>query len=268
MADQHITTTRAAAVRGYRAGMPIRAIVFDLFDTLVDLSMSGLPQVDVGGRRFPSTAGELHSVASRHSEIGLVEFVDVLREVDLGFRQTRYAQGLELPTLERMEAVAARLGVDGSALPQELVATHMGLLRGQVSLPAHHGEVLSALARRASLALCSNLSHSETALGLLEEYDLARHLDVLVISDAIGIRKPRPEIFEAVLERLGTRPEETLHVGDSLKADIAGAAHVGLRTAWITRRVRDIDEALAAHDGVPPDHVIGDLAELEAVLEG
>jgi FMN phosphatase YigB (HAD superfamily) len=247
--------------------MPIRAVVFDLFDTLVDISMSGLPQIEVGGRRFPSTAGELHAVASRHCDIGLEGFVDVLREVDLGFRESRYARGLELPTLERMQAVADKLGVDDAALPQALAAAHMRLLRGQVSLPAHHGEVLSALGRRASLALCSNFSHSETALGLLEEYDLARHLDVLVISDAIGIRKPRPEIFEAVLEQLGVRPEETLHVGDSLTADVDGAALLGLRTVWITRRVRDADAALAAHEGASPDHVIEDLAELEVLLE-
>jgi hypothetical protein len=33
-----------------------------------------------------------------------------------------------------------------------------------------------------------------------------------LISDEIGIRKPRAEIFAAVLERLGAAPEEVIHV--------------------------------------------------------
>ena len=44
--------------------MPIRAIVFDLFDTLVDLSMEGLPRVKVREHEFPSSLGALHEVAS------------------------------------------------------------------------------------------------------------------------------------------------------------------------------------------------------------
>jgi len=51
-------------------------------------------------------------------------------------------------------------------------------------------------------------------------------------------------------------------VGDSLRADVAGAANAGLRTAWITRRVRDVEAALSEHEGARPDHVIADLAEL------
>jgi hypothetical protein len=61
-----------------------------------------------------------------------------------------------------------------------------------------------------------------------------------VVSDAFGLRKPRAEIFAEVVTRLGVAPAETLHVGDSLRADVAGAANAGLRTAWITRRVSDV----------------------------
>ena len=93
-------------------------------------------------------------------------------------------------------------------------------------------------------------------------------LDALVISDAVGIRKPRSEIFEAVLAELGVAPEETLHVGDSLRADVAGARALGIHTVWITRRVPDLERALGEHEGPPPDHVIADLAEIEALLDG
>jgi putative hydrolase of the HAD superfamily len=104
------------------------------------------------------------------------------------------------------------------------------------------------------------------ALALLEDCGLRAHLDALVISDAIGIRKPRAEIFEAVLAQLGVAPEQTLHVGDSLSADVAGAASLGIKTAWITRRVADRQAALRAHEGPAPDCEISDLAEIADLL--
>jgi FMN phosphatase YigB (HAD superfamily) len=87
-----------------------------------------------------------------------------------------------------------------------------------------------------------------------------------VISADHGLRKPRREIFESTLAALGVAPEEAVHVGDNLKADVSGAAALGIRTVWITRRVGDPATALARHTGMRPDHVIADLAELESVL--
>jgi len=91
--------------------------------------------------------------------------------------------------------------------------------------------------------------------------------DAVLVSDAFGLRKPRREIFEAVLEQLGVPPGETLHVGDSLRADVGGARAAGLRTAWITRRIADPEKALREHQGPLPDHALADLAELPALLE-
>lgn len=248
--------------------MLIRAVVFDLFDTLVDLSMTNLPRVEIGGRSIPSTAGALHEAVAARADVDFERFTSTLGEVDREFRESRYKRGLELPTLERFEAVIERLGIDAPELPGVLTDTHMGMIREQVSMPDHHPAVLDALGRRARLGLCSNFSHSETALGLLDEYGLRSQLDALVISDAVGIRKPRSEIFEAVLAELGVAPEETLHVGDSLRADVAGARALGIHTAWITRRIPDLERALEEHEGPPPDHVIADLAEIEALLDG
>jgi FMN phosphatase YigB (HAD superfamily) len=102
---------------------------------------------------------------------------------------------------------------------------------------------------------------------VLDAASLSEHFDAVVISDAVGIRKPRGEIFEATLEALDVAPEEALHVGDSLTADIGGAAAAGIQTAWITRRVRDPDAKLAEFAGPPPDFRVADLAELSELLD-
>ena len=50
----------------------------------------------------------------------------------------------------------------------------------------------------------------------------------IVDSGAVGIAKPDPAIFTPALDALGTAPERTLHVGDSVHYDIQGARAAGM----------------------------------------
>jgi putative hydrolase of the HAD superfamily len=50
-----------------------------------------------------------------------------------------------------------------------------------------------------------------------------------------GARKPDRRLFEAAVHLAACRPEEILHVGDSLEDDVAGAKPLGIRTVWINR---------------------------------
>lgn len=47
------------------------------------------------------------------------------------------------------------------------------------------------------------------------------------------VGKPERPLFEQALRRLGTRPEETLMVGDRADTDVEGARRAGLRTALV-----------------------------------
>jgi HAD superfamily hydrolase (TIGR01549 family) len=93
-------------------------------------------------------------------------------------------------------------------------------------------EVLEELAGRYSLALVSNTMSDQPRL-ILERTGLARHFEVIVCSRDLGIRKPNPRIFEHVLGELGVRPDEAVHVGDSVEADMVGASNAGLVPIWI-----------------------------------
>ncbi len=247
--------------------MPIRAVVFDLFDTLVDLSMEGLPRTAVRGREFPSTVGPLHEAVLDHSELSLDDFATVLFEVDREHRVSRYENFREFPTIERFEIVCEKLGLSHPGLPRALTEVHMGLLRDCASLPAHHPEVLGELHRHVPLALCSNFSDSATALGLLDEYGISSHLDAVVISEDVGVRKPASAIFEVVLDRLGVDAAETLHVGDNLEADVGGGAGAGMRTGWLKRRVKSPRDHLASYEGSPPTYEMEDISEIVELLE-
>ena len=247
--------------------MAIRAVVFDLFDTLVDLSMEDLPRVQVRGREIPSTMAALHEAALEGKEITFDDFADALIDVDQRHRKSHYDNDRELPTLERFRILCEQIQLPHSEFAQRLTDVHMGMIYRCASTPAHHVDVMSNLAEKARLGLCSNFSDSATARRILTESGLVETLHSLVISEDVGIRKPHPGIFEEILKELDVTPEETLHVGDNLTADVIGASGLGIRTAWITRRIADPARALDQHQGPAPDWQIHDLAELESLID-
>ena len=245
--------------------MRIRAILFDLFDTLVDLEMGALPEVTIDGTQVRSTHGILHGVLPENHSIDFQQFAHALQEVDRE-RARLQREGREYPTLERFGELARRLGIEDEELPERLTQAHMEQITRCTRYLPDHPEILSSLRKRYVIGVCSNFSHTPTAVLTLERGGLLPHLDAIVISEEAGWRKPRPEIFLEALRRLDVAPGESVHVGDRLNADVAGAAALGIRTVWLTRRVQDPEAQLEAHAGLPPAAVIDDLAQLPGLL--
>jgi HAD superfamily hydrolase (TIGR01509 family) len=83
-------------------------------------------------------------------------------------------------------------------------------------------------------------------------HGLADLVDAFTHSFEVGVEKPDPAIFLRACEALGTRPEETLMVGDHPVAD-AGALKAGLRFHLLTpdgavNRPRGLDRVVAIVD--------------------
>ena len=246
--------------------VPIRGVVFDLFDTLVDLRWENLPSEQTPQGRLPASTRAMYAEFAEFSDASFEDFISALVEGGRGFAESHFAHDREVSTLERFTDLAQRLHVESPEVPERLTQVHMGMLRGQVETLDHHVEVLASLREEMKVGLCSNFSHSETALDVLDAGGLREHLDAVVISDAVGIRKPRREIFEETLRRLELTSREVIHVGDSLRADVAGAKACGISAVWITRRVKDPEESLKQHAGADPDFVVADLSELPGLI--
>jgi FMN phosphatase YigB (HAD superfamily) len=243
----------------------IRGIVFDLFDTLVDQNHDRLLPVEIEGRLVGATTPALHARAVSDFGVSLevIEFAEVLGGLDQELRVDTVDQGIELSTLDRFTALGTRLGQsDVLAFGNVLAGVHMGVLHEAVSVPVHHEAVLTSLAIDHHLAICSNFTHAPTARAILREASFEPHLSSTIISEEVGIRKPRREIFDAVIDSMGMAPSEILHVGDNLRADVGGAAAVGMRTVWLTRQIEDPEASLAGYDGPRPDFAIDDLMDL------
>jgi putative hydrolase of the HAD superfamily len=61
---------------------------------------------------------------------------------------------------------------------------------------------------------------------------LHHYFDHVITSEDFGVKKPAPQPFQKALELLGTRPHETIMVGDWAERDIVGAQKLGIKTAW------------------------------------
>ncbi|MBO0883442.1 MAG: HAD-IA family hydrolase, partial [Mycobacterium sp.] len=102
-------------------------------------------------------------------------------------------------------------------------------------------EVVAALeGLRASglkLGLVSNCSIEEVSAW--DDSPLARFFDSVVFSCRVGVAKPAPEIYQRVLDDLGTGPSRVAFVGDGGSDELAGAAAVGMsayRALWFLKR--------------------------------
>jgi HAD superfamily hydrolase (TIGR01549 family) len=92
--------------------------------------------------------------------------------------------------------------------------------------------VLKKLSSKYKVAMISNTMSDQPKL-LLRDAGYDKYFDLLVCSRDLAVRKPNPEIFRIVLKKLGVKPSEAVHVGDSVEADMMGAQESGLTGIWI-----------------------------------
>ena len=56
--------------------------------------------------------------------------------------------------------------------------------------------------------------------------------------------KPRKELFELALTSTGLKPDQVVHIGDSLSSDVKGAGALGINTMWVNRSGKEVPEGV------------------------
>lgn len=247
--------------------MSYAAVLFDLFDTLVRFDRERMPEIRVNGKAVRSTAGHLHAILRTHApDVSLEACYEALVGSWREAERLRAIDHREVPAPERFTHFFRGLALDPAALPagltRELIDAHRRELGKAAEFPVHHGPLLERLAARYRLAVVSNFDYTPTALDILERAGVTRLFGAIVVSDAVGWRKPRREIFDAALGQLSVGAAEALFVGDRADIDVLGAQRVGMDAVWIN----PAGEALPAGMD-PPQFEIRDLAELAEVLK-
>jgi putative hydrolase of the HAD superfamily len=238
----------------------IRAVLFDLCDTLVHFDAERLPLIEIDNQPTRSTALAIHHALGPDRMVTFEAFFSCLKTVTAEIAGQRDVDHREVPSQERFRRVLERLGL--SALPGEasrLVDAHMTRLAHALVTPEHHLDVLETLAGQYRLGIITNFDHAPTVRDVLVRDGLDPYFETVVISSEMGWRKPHRALFDAATTRLRVAAEEAVFVGDNLELDVLGARDAGLHSIWYRR---------GSQDALQGDHrAIADLAELPTVLE-
>ena len=97
--------------------------------------------------------------------------------------------------------------------------------------------MLEGLGRRYRLVLVSNTNALHFEMIRQTYGHLLRHFDDLVLSFEVHAMKPRPEIFQAAVERAGCRPEECFYT-DDIASYIEAATRMGIDAVAFESRMQ------------------------------
>ncbi|EGQ8232922.1 HAD-IA family hydrolase [Vibrio parahaemolyticus] len=86
-------------------------------------------------------------------------------------------------------------------------------------------------------------------------------VDHIIVGGEEPEEKPAASIFQKALNLVDVKPEETLHIGDSLAADIAGANNMGILSVWVNAT------GASNPTEITPNFEIRETVELKEILK-
>ena len=208
----------------------IRAVLFDLFETLV--SESGTVQtrasslgeaLGLDDSAFRSTWRQYRPRVVRGDLSFERALVDVGAQLNVGLEPFALQRACERRVREK--------AVVFQRIESELVAVIRGLHEQGIRL-----------------AVVSNCFEEDVRAW--SGCALAPWFDGTVFSFAVGMAKPEPEIYLEATRRLAVPPENTLFIGDGADDELLGAGRAGLHAAqagWFASRVLG-----SFNPGLPP----------------
>ncbi|MEV6790528.1 HAD family hydrolase [Streptomyces sp. NPDC051320] len=226
--------------------MPIRAVLWDIDDTIFDYTSADR----TGMRRHLRAEGLPDGYAS--IEEALVRW----REIT-DVQWARFSAGETDWEGQRRDRVRSFLGRDLSdAEADGWFARHLAHYEAAWALFPDFLPALELLAADYRHAVLSNSStHNQDRK--LRTLGVRDRFEVLLCAVELGVSKPDPGAFHAACDALHLAPAEVLHVGDHPDIDAAGALAAGLAAVWLDR---------AGLGGRPELVTISGLDQLPALL--
>ena len=101
----------------------------------------------------------------------------------------------------------------------------------------------------------------EVQYSRIENSEIAKYIDKIIISDEVGVNKPDKRIFEYAMNYFEIMDKsEVIMIGDSLGADIKGGQNAGIDTCWVNLR-NNVNDT-----GIVPKYEVRKLEELFEIL--
>ncbi len=222
----------------YRPLQPIKALTFDLDDTLYDNHPVIL-------RTEQESLAFVQGYHPALSKLATADFQRLRKQI----REAEPEVYHDVTEWRRLAVIRAMLDVGLSeAEATEGASAAMANFahwRSQITVPEETHQTLAALAEKWPLVAVTN-GNAEPA-----QFGLAQYFQFVLRAGPDGRAKPFSDMYHLAAERLGIAPGEILHVGDDLTTDVAGALRCGAQACWINLRGGDLmhidDSRLVPH---------------------
>ncbi len=221
---------------------PLRGVIFDFGNTLIRLDPKlRSKRVDYADVLARPCAERLAEFLARdgilpREEGGRETFIDRFLDVRERNRGRAETTGREISATMSLEQTMREIGIAVPGLDrlERAIEAHFGPeVEAIVPMPGAPETLDALVGRGVRVAVLSNATSGPYVARVAEGFGWTRHFDIFAVSADIGVRKPWPEAFHAVLDRWPFAPEEVAMVGDSLYHDVQGAAALGLVTVHL-----------------------------------
>jgi HAD superfamily hydrolase (TIGR01549 family) len=207
--------------------VPLKAVFFDLDDTLFDHSYSSQCALEAVRAAYPA----LQAVPLEELEQHNGRLLDELQPAIIAGQMT-----LDEGRSERMRRLLALYGLtitpeEAARLAMRYRETYQATRRAVPGAPS----LLRALHQRVKVLLITNNLRTEQE-EKLRHCGLIGLIDEIVSWEETGFAKPDPRIFRAALRRVPCEAAEAVMIGDAWLTDIVGARRVGLSAIWLNRK--------------------------------
>lgn len=230
--------------------MNIKAVLFDVDDTLFDREIAQAIALEILVKRFPELLGafdmpRLKEAWQESDRLATAEF-----ETNTPSEMLRDARSKEFLKL---------LGLPQDYVNEITLTYYDTYPTIYVPIPGAVA-LVQKLRPTYKIGIISN-SYVDVQHRKLDTLGIRNLFSCIVLSEDIGIRKPDPRIFHHAAGLLQLPPAECLYVGDSYRNDVAGSRSAGMPSCWFNRGNHTPPGLPAA-----PDFQIRTLDEIEKLL--
>lgn len=240
------------AMKGETPVMPLRAVTFDFHDTLVDCDDWFQLEVRLLVPALLGWAYERELVCDDYTDRS-DDAIARYRAIRMQVMQSGAERDTASCALQVLDEL--RISLDVADVRRGIDELMRAALRTASPLPGALDTVRRLSDAGMKLAVVSSAAHHDFIEWSLAEFGMRAYFAAIVSSARSGYYKSSPRIYECVLAELGVAADETVHIGDSLRFDVASAGQVGIRTVWFNHRREPAN-------GVVPDLTVETLVGL------
>jgi putative hydrolase of the HAD superfamily len=205
----------------------IKAVLFDFIGTLVN----------VKGYSLETSKMKLYkAVVDAGLKVSWEDFLEAYTRAHEKYRVVRYQEFIEVTNAVWIAEALNSLGFKINSDDWRIKTSVNVFFEDYVSsfrLRKCAKQVLRMLYGEYKLGLVSNFTYAPVIYAGVRKVGINDFFNVIIVSDAVGWRKPHAKIFEEALKRLNVKAEETLFIGDSPYEDIKGAKQLGMKTIFV-----------------------------------